>query len=678
MAIVTQPEADETPKTPEEWEKRGDYYADKDDAKATRCYKQALELKRCNEEAMRSDLICLRIRVKFSGSFAFDAAKKFIDSPEKGTDQLNEAYQNFNKLGDFPELDSVWDWEDLKWKDAKVSLTIGKGAIAVFLEKFNEAVGHLRQINSDDIADGEKKQYYYFYAGLAHQGADSGSIDEAIKNYDAIITNYKGDEQDDSELFFLVYYFRGLALTRAGKYQPGLESLTKAGTFTASSVELVINLLTSESELLLQLKDYQAAEERNKKIVKLFDNSLQLRPDKSADNIILNNKGVALFNLGLYHDALKYFDKALEESKENYPEAWLNKAAVIYKFGRYEEALKYFDKALEESKENYPEAWLSMALCNLFLQDYAKAREYSSKAIKYYFDKAGPENEGHKQKAILYTGIARYYEGNYRDAIYNLIDVKDSELKPIKHHYMGLCFYGLGMYEEAEKEFKAALGIDEDAAKESKSRMESTPLVPPTTYYNLAVTYSKQGKLEAAKQILKADKKSDYSKQAYAQIEKLGLGGQTDWYDWWFRTSGSKKVIGGLVIFLIASFLAIIAVGALVGNINNPSGSESSTTNGTNILDFIGFSNMEISQSILLIVVVVLLIAILLLPSLKRVKIGEVEFETLEGVSGSSKELESLSSVISDLPLTSSKEFLKYAKVTILKIFKKALESSKP
>jgi hypothetical protein len=79
------------------------------------------------------------------------------------------------------------------------------------------------------------------------------------------------------------------------------------------------------------------------------------------------------------------------------------------------------------------------------------------------------------------------------------------------------------------------------------------------------------------------------SKRAYAQIEKLGPKGQTDWYDWWFKSSGSKKVIGGLVIFLIDSFLTIIAVGALTGNTNNPSGGENGANYGTNILDFIGF-----------------------------------------------------------------------------------------
>jgi hypothetical protein len=78
-----------------------------------------------------------------------------------------------------------------------------------------------------------------------------------------------------------------------------------------------------------------------------------------------------------------------------------------------------------------------------------------------------------------------------------------------------------------------------------------------------------------------------------------------------------------------------------------------------------------------LIVVVVLLIAILLLPSPKTVKIGEVDLETLEMVPAPSKELESLSAVISDLPLSGLREFLKYARITIIKILKKTLALSK-
>jgi hypothetical protein len=59
------------------------------------------------------------------------------------------------------------------------------------------------------------------------------------------------------------------------------------------------------------------------------------------------------------------------------------------------------------------------------------------------------------------------------------------------------------------------------------------------------------------------------------------------------------------------------------------------------------------------------------------VKIREVEFETLKTVPASSKELESLSSVISDLPLSGSGEFLKYARITIIKILKKAIAASR-
>jgi hypothetical protein len=97
-------------------------------------------------------------------------------------------------------------------------------------------------------------------------------------------------------------------------------------------------------------------------------------------------------------------------------------------------------------------------------------------------------------------------------------------------------------------------------------------------------------------------------------------------------------------------------------------------SNDINEFNFIGFSDIDISQSILLVVVVVLLIAILLLPSLKRVKIGQLEFETLETVYGSSKELESLSSVVSDLPTSGSRDFLKYARIAMMNILKNALE----
>jgi tetratricopeptide (TPR) repeat protein len=139
---------------------------------------------------------------------------------------------------------------------------------------------------------------YYFFIGLAHQSADNGSIGEAIKVYDKITTDYDRLKEDNSDLFFLTYYFRGLALVKVGSYELALESLNTALPFSAISVELLIAVLTNKSELLLQLKNYQGAEECNKEIVRLFDNSLQ-STHKIADNITLNNKGVALFNLGV-------------------------------------------------------------------------------------------------------------------------------------------------------------------------------------------------------------------------------------------------------------------------------------------------------------------------------------------------------------------------------------------
>jgi hypothetical protein len=117
--IVTKQEADEKYSTPEEREKKGDYYyfdeTESDLPKAVDCYKQALELKRCDEEAMRSELICLRIQTKLSIAFAIVAVDKIINSTEEATNQLKEAYGKLNNLGDLTGLNSVWDWE-LEWE----------------------------------------------------------------------------------------------------------------------------------------------------------------------------------------------------------------------------------------------------------------------------------------------------------------------------------------------------------------------------------------------------------------------------------------------------------------------------------------------------------------------------------------------------------------------------------
>ena len=59
----------------------------------------------------------------------------------------------------------------------------------------------------------------------------------------------------------------------------------------------------------------------------------------------LNNKGIALNNLGRYEEAIEYYDRALAIDP-TLVESLSNKGASLHSLARYEEAIEYFDRAL--------------------------------------------------------------------------------------------------------------------------------------------------------------------------------------------------------------------------------------------------------------------------------------------------------------------------------------------
>ena len=59
----------------------------------------------------------------------------------------------------------------------------------------------------------------------------------------------------------------------------------------------------------------------------------------------LNNKGVALDDLGRHEEAIEYYDRllAIDPTEVN---ALNNKGVALAELGKYQEAIEYFDKAL--------------------------------------------------------------------------------------------------------------------------------------------------------------------------------------------------------------------------------------------------------------------------------------------------------------------------------------------
>ena len=65
----------------------------------------------------------------------------------------------------------------------------------------------------------------------------------------------------------------------------------------------------------------------------------------------LNNKVLALSNLGKFNESIEYYDKALAISP-NDVYALNNKGFTLYNLGQYEEAIRYYDKILAIDPNN--------------------------------------------------------------------------------------------------------------------------------------------------------------------------------------------------------------------------------------------------------------------------------------------------------------------------------------
>jgi tetratricopeptide (TPR) repeat protein len=188
----------------------------------------------------------------------------------------------------------------------------------------------------------------------------------------------------------------------------------------------------------------------------------------------------------------------------------------------------------------------------------------------------------------------KYKDDRFSEALNDLNEVDDtldnSNVLAHKHLNMGLCQYKLGDYKNAESKYFEAMKLNPNLIE---------------AYYNLGVLYNAEGKRDICKRFFDACLKIKVSfPEAWQALVKIEAVGQLDWYDWWFAAKSSKKIIRGRKFF----------GGGLIGAIA--------------ILIFItvyaSFNNIETNG---LIVIVGILVGMLLLPSLRKVKVGEIEFE---------------------------------------------------
>jgi predicted O-linked N-acetylglucosamine transferase (SPINDLY family) len=92
------------------------------------------------------------------------------------------------------------------------------------------------------------------------------------------------------------------------------------------------------------------------------------------------NKGVVLYELKQFNEALSHYDRAIE-LKSDYAEAWMNKGVVLYELKQFNEALSHYDRAIE-LKSDYAEAWMNKGVVLYELKQYSNAIKCYEKTLE--------------------------------------------------------------------------------------------------------------------------------------------------------------------------------------------------------------------------------------------------------------------------------------------------------
>ena len=128
------------------------------------------------------------------------------------------------------------------------------------------------------------------------------------------------------------------------------------------SPERKAELLTEQARLFLASQESELA-------IFCCDQALQYHP--SHPNAVWQTRGLALFNLGRYQEALTHYDSALQDQPDDV-ETLISRGNTLDKLERYEEAIASYDIALKLQPNAY-RAWYGRSYALMVLGRYEEA-----------------------------------------------------------------------------------------------------------------------------------------------------------------------------------------------------------------------------------------------------------------------------------------------------------------
>ena len=209
----------------------------------------------------------------------------------------------------------------------------------------------------------------------------------------------------------------------------------------------ILQLEPNDFDALNLLASLHLQEKKYKEAVEYFGRALKIN---SSQPSLLNNYGLALYELQKYEDAIGSYDKAIKLNP-CFIEAHYNRGHLLQKLANFEHALLSYGRVIE-LKPDFAEAYFFHGNVLLQLQRYGDAIQSYNKAIALK-----PEYP----MAFNNRGLACYDMKMYDEALVNFD--KTIELTPDNaetYSNKGLTLYALKRYEDAIDSYGSVISLN--------------------------------------------------------------------------------------------------------------------------------------------------------------------------------------------------------------------------
>lgn len=236
------------------------------------------------------------------------------------------------------------------------------------------------------------------------------------------------------------FEFRGFCYTQLQQYDKAINDLSRAIALIPDDAQAYQNRAAAYAKL-----GKQSLADKDLMTLKKLGFSARARR--------LCGRGRHMMDEGRFHDALRCFDKAIEDSP-NYTAAYFYRADARQKIGQFDEALKDCDVVLQKDS-NFAQAHKLKGICLYQQEWFGRAVVEFSRAISL---------DSHDVDALMRRADARKAKGDYAMAVSDMNAALKLEASPDFYAARAELFEKMGNTTEALHDYNKLIQMDPDHA----------------------------------------------------------------------------------------------------------------------------------------------------------------------------------------------------------------------